>query len=37
MENIFTALIAYAYLVLFLLILYSKGELMIYKLGEDDE
>ena len=26
MENIFTALIAYTYLVLFLLILYSKGE-----------
>ena len=26
MENIFTALIAYIYLVLFLLILYSTGE-----------
>ena len=26
MENIFTALIVYIYLVLFLLILYSKGE-----------
>ena len=26
MENIFTALIVYTYLVLFLLILYSKGE-----------
>ena len=26
MENIFTALIAHTYLVLFLLILYSKGE-----------
>ena len=26
MKNIFTALIAYTYLVLFLLILYSKGE-----------
>ena len=26
MENIFTALIAYTYLVLFLLILYNKGE-----------
>ena len=26
MENIFTALIAYTYLVLFLLILYGKGE-----------
>lgn len=26
MENIFTALIAYTYLVLFLLILYSKGD-----------